>query len=1081
MRPSLSGHLAAVPSIYQYSSRIEVTDARAWFEHVVPVRNDHGDSALDWATARAVSQSVARHSAGTFADLLWCPATHLDPAQIDPGLVAAFPNSPTVQNPQKPRHRRFNLGSYPTTLEALQSLALANEWSTDSVLSLPDIDVGTRPHLARDSANNLLYGWIAGGVAKICGMNESMGIADTPTTIDVGSVLVKGSAINGVGRNEAFISTLTQSGRLLLYWWLEGNVVKQWTLCASGAWQTVEGYTGLRWYDNTSLRVIAMPGGERLISYQAGPGQAAIRIATLERLSDPYPVIGTDTEIGDQLCRVSDVARMGGVYYAVLERGLANSDGLITAPLVSLLRSTDSRVWRDFAALGRGPLRGTPVMLADWMLVVSPGQLMAAHAVEEMGQAVPTLYPDVLSWKLNVGGQSLATTGNTLLSGVNGAYPRPGQMLRRYFTVNNVPFLMSTELIDAVSPTQAQNVNEISVESRGLLKRGISYQPPTDEIFLSGDMRHVDFVEQTVVYKLGSWDRVDGGHQNGTLLRYDGPRFGEPANSPGLAILPTPLRPGNIYAAARMQAFRPGQGIFFGWVDPAMYRLGGDGQPAYVVREPNSDYLELGLTGYSVTFTADGLDLHRWHNGTSTLVHHQTVTLANYKPDLAVTVQDGHVQISLSTGPVGGDHSHLVASNRCHWTGVCNVYVPGAMAFVPTYVGLIAHSHGDCLFRWLQVSELEHVQTLGRLAQQLATRAGMTLQRVHDRTYASESQVLTAGGAPWYLSGGWRVQAADWMDLEPVEGFDVELEGSFNAGSYLDVLFSSTAEVTPWGGNGLAVRLYENKLELYARSRSGDTVTATLIDSILFGFSRSEYKARIYFYPDGLKSSRAFLLVSIDERRQWMVCLDQPLFGGYIGLSGNASFRNLRVLDLPYYAGDHVWSYGRNAADEIKTLVQELNYRLIERHTGEIVLCQADYNAGAIGPLPATTEVSSATNIDEFISVIRVVGAEGHAVYADPRLARQGIRLLEIQVPHLYTDRECLSFAQAHADRFYAAQFERQAQGPLDPRCALHAVYDVVDTDGVTRPYLVEAYTLTVTGRRVPSVVFSAQMRRYPE
>lgn len=1080
MRPSLSGHLAAVPSIYQYSSRIEVTEARPSFAHVVDVRNEHGDSALDWATVRAVSQSVARHSAGTFADVLWCPATHLDPAHMDPGLAAALPSSATVLSPRKPRHRRINMGSYPTTLAALQSQAGANGWANDVALNLPDIDVGTRPHLVRDPGDNLVYGWIAGGLARVMRLNEAMAAADTVTTIDVGLPLGKGSTINVVGRDEVWISTTTPEGRLLLWWWLGGAIIQGWTLAASPAWQTVEGYTGLRWYDNTGLRVIGLAGGSRLISYQAGPGQAVMRVATAFNLSDPYPVIGTDTEIGDQVCRVSDVIRIGATFYAVMERGLANSDGLITAPLVSLLRSTDGRSWRDFACLGRGPLRGSPVLLADWMLVVSPGQLMAARAVEEMGQAVPTLYPDVLTWKLNAGGQSLATTGNTILSGVSGTYPRPGQMLRRYFTVNDVPFLISTELIDAVSPAQAHNVNEVSVESRGLLKRGIAYQPPTDEVFLSGDVRQVDFTEQTVVYKIGAWARIDGGHQNGTLLRYDGPRFGEPENLPGLAILPTPLRPGNFSAAARMQAFTPGQGLFFGWVDPAMYRLGGAGEAAYILREPNSYAPELGLTGYSVTFAAAGLDLTRWDNGTSTLLHHQSVTLADYKPDLAVVVQDGYVQISLSTGPVGAEQSHLVDPNRCHWLGVFSVYRPECMATVPTYVGLIAHSPGNCLFRWLQVSELEHPQTLGRLAQQIATRAGMSLQRVHDRTYLDINGVITAGGAaPWYLSDGWRVQAAAWMDPEPVEGFDVEVEASFNMGSYLDVLFSSTAEVAPWGGNGLSVRLYDNKLELYARSRSGDVVTSTLVDSILFGFSRSDYKARIYFYPDGLKSSRAWLLVSIDERRQWTVCLDQPLFGGYIGLGGTGSFRNLRVLDLPYYAGDHVWSYGRNAVDEIKALVQELNYRLVERHTGEILLCKADYTTGVIGPLPGTTELSTATDIDEPISVIRVVGAEGHAVYADPRLARQGIRLLEIQVPHLYTDRECMSFAQAHADRFYAAQFERQAQGPLDPRCALHSVYQVLDTDGVTRPYLVESYTMTVAGRRVPAVTLSAQMRRY--
>ena len=86
MRSSLSGNdLSAIPAIYSYQSRVEVWNKQPRFTPLVTVRNEHGDSALDWGEEAAVSVSLATYGEDLI-QVAWCPATH--------GAI----NDPTFQN-----------------------------------------------------------------------------------------------------------------------------------------------------------------------------------------------------------------------------------------------------------------------------------------------------------------------------------------------------------------------------------------------------------------------------------------------------------------------------------------------------------------------------------------------------------------------------------------------------------------------------------------------------------------------------------------------------------------------------------------------------------------------------------------------------------------------------------------------------------------------------------------------------------------------------------------------------------------------------------------------------------------------
>jgi hypothetical protein len=134
---------------------------------------------------------------------------------------------------------------------------------------------------------------------------------------------------------------------------------------------------------------------------------------------------------------------------------------------------------------------------------------------------------------------------------------------------------------------------------------------------------------------------------------------------------------------------------------------------------------------------------------------------------------------------------------------------------------------------------------------------------------------------------------------------------------------------------------------------------------------------------------------------------------------------------------------------------------------------------GVIGDLPATMEVSAHSMGEAEASVIRVAGAEVYATYVDARLlGLVGFRVLEVDMPYLWTEKQCLDHARRLADLFYAESLRRSAAGAADPRLEINDVYNTLDADGVRRGYLVDAISFTVNQVREPHADVRVELRR---
>jgi hypothetical protein len=249
------------------------------------------------------------------------------------------------------------------------------------------------------------------------------------------------------------------------------------------------------------------------------------------------------------------------------------------------------------------------------------------------------------------------------------------------------------------------------------------------------------------------------------------------------------------------------------------------------------------------------------------------------------------------------------------------------------------------------------------------------------------------------------------------------------------------------------------------------------VASYAHGMPFTRARARLVLYA--VNERRSVLAIYLNGRWMWALTLDYATQGGYFGVRGSGRWKNLQVSSLPQFIGDHIWSYRRSAVDEIKELVRNFNYQLLEDADGRVRLCAQDSVRGIIGDMPATMEVSAHSTTEAEASVIRVAGAEVYATYVDARLlGLVGFRVLEVDMPYLWTEKQCLDHARMLADLFYAESLRRSASGAADPRLEVNDVYNTLDADGVRRGYLVDAISLTVNQVREPHADVRVELRR---
>lgn len=1127
MRSTTNHHpLTAVPHIYQYRSRVEVTARQPRFTPVVAVRNAHGDSALDWGEEAAVSVSIATYGDDQL-QIAWCPATH---GKIDdPTFHNAFPTSPTSLYPRVVRHRKINVPAN-QTLEQLKSYALDWNWHWDEpVNGLWPVDYRTRIDIHRKSGEAITYASISSGKLYVTSMDDYFNDFEMPGYSEdvINGPFGEGSAPAVVGRSEVWIAYYAGDALRVRRWHRELGT-QEWTVAKRADWQRFNladaderrasrehvGWSGWQWWDNTGFRVREMPDGARLLSYQAGPGMAVMRIWRDGALSDPYPVMFSDKEYAFQHCRVTDVtgAMVGegghSRYYAVVERGVEGSDGKVSSWFTSLAFSEDGVIWSDWATVGPGRIRGALCARRGFLCLVSPGRLWMSPGTTLLGTPTKRTLGRVEGWRINQRAGSVATVGDTTgVSYVSDVRPQPGDELRRYLTVNGLyDYHISTEEIDTVQPRSAHNEASIGIQSRGPLKAGIVYRPPVDEIFASGDVRFVEFAEQTVVEKVGQFARENGqpSTENGKVLRVEkgawriekqpDPTWPQieievqvPTGEPAIAILPQPVRPGAFWTNARLLSWQNNAGILFAYRDPL------------IDSDPENDDEETALDYWAVRHLDGNLQLIRVKDGATTVVRSEPIATGIYMPDLAVKVQNYVITVYVSAPtsalPAYGEdlaasHAKNLEPDNVMWVPLWTVDT-NDLPNEATYVGIFGLSGAK--FRHLQMVEVDHIQTLGRLVDAIGRRSGMLLDRPEDWRFGQNffpADLSVQGNNVYTVEGLWLRQGDPWIFEQRFLSFDVELEVEFlNPGEELSlVLNSQQQEAFPWGVGGIEVAINRYQLSVRRRGLREEEVAGTPGWTGLY--ETVQETARLNLTDGGARKWVRVVLYAVDERRSvlaiylngawaWALTLDYATLGGYVGMRGTGRYKNLWLSNLPQFIGDHVWTYRRSAVDEIKELIRHYNLHLLEDANGRVRLCSQNRARAVVGDMPSTVELlGHATNEPE-ASLIRVAGAEVYATYLDARLlAMVGLRSIEVDVPYLWTEKQCMDHARMLADLFYAEAQRRNAAGAADPRLEVGDVYRTLDSDGVTRGYLTEAVSLTVNQVREPHADMRVELSR---
>lgn len=1117
MRRTVSGQiLPHLPRIYRYHSHLEVWAKQPRFQLLAPIRNTFGDSARDRGEEAAVALSVTTRD--NHINLLWTPASFGHPC---PTLQKAYPGAESLLYPRKPF---FNRWSVPQgmTIAQLKQHAVDFNWTLDEPKhGLADIDWFTRPGIARVGVEGITYGYIAGGNLHITSLDDFGNPYNMPGyTPDVDEHgYPGGTAVAPVSRDEVWV--LYNVGETLyLRRWLRGAEPVQWVVARRDEWRWFDagadgvrasheavGWSGTQWWDNTGFRVVARADGARLVSYQAGPGMAAMRTYQNGRISEPRPVMFADREYAFQYCRMTHMTgEIEGRHYAVVERGMENSDGKIGSWFTSLAYSQDGEIWTDWKVAGTGRIRGCLAVAQGQIFLITPGRAFVSPGVVGLGEPATFDLKRVRQWRLNSRNGGIASIGETELTYYeDDPIPVPGDELRRYIELNgSYDYLITTEEVDSVGPTRKHNESAIGIASRGPLKAGIVYSPPVDEIFASGECRHIEFELQTVVEKEGRFNREEGIQytENGHVLttskmpyrieKHPDPDYPEvnieveaPTGAPAIAILPQPLRPGNFWASVRLVYWHDYAGLVFAYEDPELDPdLDNDTPASYWCLRFEAGVEVSHLVVYKVT------------EGHLSEVRRVAFDVNVSVAEFAVNYQNGFLEIWVSQPSnlppykdapesLWGAHTKNLEVNGCGWT-ILDRFEVIDLPTKPTYVGLLSSAVGQ-KFRNLRMVEVDTVVTMGRLVESIGKRSGMEITRVEDLHIPKDSSlpISYTGLGRWQAEGAWYRILGPWMLETRQSGFDIECDINLGEGEGLSmVLGATTSRPNLWGVGGLELVFEPNAIRLrrpWNREDPPGHIVPQVreVDFRLLPTPLGTSHVRVVLYPDATDPSRSYLFVYMDGAWVWTVAISYATSGGYFGMNGSGRFKDLKILALPYFIGDHVWSYRRSAADEIKTLTRSFNQTLIEESDGSVTLCSIEYSAGAIGDLPSTMEMKTQDLVEVEASVIRVVGAEIYATWADPRLmALVGHRLMEIDVPYLLTEKQCLDYARYIADRIYAETTKRGAAGALDPRVRIQSLYDTLDSDGATRGYLVDSFSMSVNEIRKPHAEIRVELRR---
>lgn len=477
MRTPISGIFATMPKDYKGISEIEFISERPRFTY--KGTGAAADSMYDVGNERPVISSMA--SSNTHTLVLYSFGSGLSQANLN-----VRPELPTDT-----------------------SLRLDVFTNPDAAINSHTLNVS----LTRQTRASIRYTGSKFYIAYISGSSCVVREVTTTGTLPGGVT----SYTHGVATGD-LVGAVASFGASETDIWISYRVGQNWyakQLSTGNVYFLTADY-GLKWWHNTGFSIVYV-SGKYVLAYQHRPGLAACRTIQDNRISGPLYVMASSDDYAYQFVRFTGMRVTNSRIFALVERGIYNSDGVPSHWVTNLMWTPpDYLAWADWVGVCRQPVRGNLDIQNGNIVIASVGQFFQSSGVRLLGAASWQNIPGVYGWSSD-SGLNEASGGRLNVARQSGqTYPDAGDIVRRKFRIsgtdftnvvaNDAVFIMSTESIDRPIDSVSGEVEINQMTSRGPVKPLLSYQASIDDILDSGISRYDNFTYHTIVSEAGNWD-----------------------------------------------------------------------------------------------------------------------------------------------------------------------------------------------------------------------------------------------------------------------------------------------------------------------------------------------------------------------------------------------------------------------------------------------------------------------------------------------------------------------------------------------------------------------------------------------
>lgn len=965
MRTPTSGSYTSTPTSYTYTTDVK------WIKEIPTFSQQfsgsYGDTYFDIGMDMPVLVSTATN--GTHAAWVWCPGTAFESGG-DTGQTVTDVNL------------RFGY-----TTDANSPGSDGTSAYTIARRTRPDIYWdGSRYLVAYINASSVYVHQLNTGTKELNGSlaNFSHGISN-----------LAGASVHVISTSDVWIS------------YMNGDVfsIQHWNGSTLEPAIKITGHIGLDWWHNTCARIRPIAGSDVLITYQHAPGMSASRTIVNGHISSAIPIMSADSDYAYQFVRVCNVTRYNNTWFAVVERGIYNSDDVITSWNTTLSYSSDGRIWSDWCGVDTLPIRGGLVVTGTDIGIITITQSYVSSTVRRIGNATWQSLQNVQSWSMNSGGRSMS---NIMGVGVQGSITpvSAGDSIRADITIDGATFELGMHSVDRPAGTDHYSGKASRIQARGPLKYPLSYRAPVDEAFESGINKQLNMKSHSLVGKKGDWSSSE-----------DGFYVNDDDNARAFAIYPESVPHDDMFVCARFDNWDQEVGILFFYEDTDTY---------WAFTADDTDYKLISRNGATEntlgTYSRNGSDV----------------------PYLMIHYKLGVLHLYVSTPVAITDNPLRIESSEWRLLGTYTVTdIPNLERF---HIGLCGRV--GLRSKHMYIRQGQHQFTVRDVCEHISGRCGSDLV---------VEPLVTSLPASWSTSGATNIYPTD------VRTFDVNFDVDLTSG---DISLALGLRDVTWGKGGVVVLIQSGYISyqelVYANHTDPGTETTVSRFEIpsLHTITNGD-RIRVLALPSELGTSS-----TIQVYRNDILMCSFPVSGripsGYVGLKGSGQFRNLVVAGLSYPISTHVWRYNSTGAQQIRGLIQPFLYFEYEKSDNTIHVVPVSHNGGSLGNVDPTTEVVDHIPDDStWGSIFKVVGAEVYGVFSDKRTITKGIRVVETDSPYLWTEQDCVNMASDHADLSHSVSNRRSLRMFFDPRIE---TFDRISIGGTT--YIIDKYMVSVNGQR---------------